>query len=108
MKKPVAAGGSPAPATRLAVSAFAVSYPTLHEWMSTQTWEDGTARATTTLFLFVDQGVLKAMLKDRDAGQVAFASAEALDDLLGHLEERLKAGTVEWKVDRPPAGRGRK
>jgi len=107
VKRPSKGDDLPPAVSGWASSSFREAWPCLHEWMSADKWEDGGPRATTTLFLFVDAGCLKVMLKDRDAGRVLFLSAASLDELLAGLEARLREGTGEWKVDRPPAGRGR-
>lgn len=108
MKKPVRDGNCGRSRGSLAASDFARLYPTLFEWLETDQWDDGSARETTTLFIFADGGVLKVMMKDRDGKQVAFLSADSLDGLLGGLERGLADGSIVWKPDRPPAGRGRK
>jgi len=108
MKKPSTDGSAGRVKGELSASPFGQLYPTLLEWMETDRWEDGTQRATTTLFIFVDVGLIKAMLKDRDASKVAFVSGTSLEAVLEAIERGLSEGSTEWKVDRPPAGRGRK
>lgn len=88
-------------------SAEAGVEPTTHEFLCLERWPDGSSRRTGTLLLFVDQGMLKACVTDRDGGLVAFVSGNTLPGLLDALERGLSADTLDWRLMRQQ-GRGRK
>lgn len=81
--------------------------PLLWEHMSAEQYDDGTARVTSTLFLFLEGCRWKCMFKDRQEGKIAFYTAHSLAELLDTIESHLRTDSVDWKHDRKPAGRGR-
>lgn len=107
MKKPdrLAPGAVPRAVGR--DEAFAKKYPRLWEHLSEEVWDDGSVRATSTLFLFVDGGKWKCMLKDRSLGLVVFFTADDMVGVLSAAEKALAADSVDWRPDRPAARRGR-
>lgn len=82
-------------------------YPCLREYLGVTQWADGTARKTSTLFVFADGTCLKGMVKDRDRNKVAFFTAETWEELLDRIERALLSGSADWRVDRQATGRGR-
>lgn len=85
------------------------SLPSLAEFLSETVWEDGTARQTGTLMVFVEEGRWKGWLHDRDQGCSAFLSNTTLSNLLACLDTALAGDEVEWRPDRPrPSGGSRK
>jgi len=89
---------------------FAKRFPCLHEWLTLDQWEDGTARAPSTLMLFLDDGRPKGCLSDRDEGKVAFVAAWTFTDVLTALEEGLLADSLDWRSNqrRPSGNQGKK
>ena len=85
--------------------AFAKSYPALAEYLTLATWEDGTVRETSTLYLFVDEGVTKGCLNDREAGRVAFVAGDGVAAVLKSMEKGLVANTLDWRPDRKAKGK---
>lgn len=81
------------------------AYPRLLERLTHDRWDDGSDRVTDTLFLFHDGCRWKVMLKDREAGCVAFVSSDVFQGLLDALEAGLAAGTLDWRADRQAKGR---
>jgi hypothetical protein len=61
-------------------------------------------RRTATLTVFFEDGVFKAVLKDREEDRSLWASCDTLTGLLGTLEERLNADPVEWRRSGSPPG----
>lgn len=81
-----------------------VLYPTLMEWLTEERWDDGSSRLTSTLLIFCEQGAWKVCFNDRAADRNTFLAAGTFAGVLGLLEERLSAGTIEWK---PKGGKPR-
>lgn len=106
LKRRVASGPSSEPAGGLAVCPVLDAVPGLREMLVADRFPDGSTRLTSTLLLFVEAGVLKACLHDRDQGMTAWASGASLGDVLEALEGGLQADTLNWKVS--PAKRGGK
>lgn len=80
--------------------AFTSDYPLIWEHLTATKFDDGTARQTSTLLLFAQDGVLKAMLKDKEAGLCAWVSGATWDGLLTALELALGDDLFEWRQDR--------
>lgn len=75
-------------------------FPTVWEFLTRVRWDDGKARETGTILLFVDTGVLKACISDRDAGEVAFLSGHTLESLLETIDTSLSGNSLEWRPAR--------
>jgi hypothetical protein len=75
-------------------------YEALSEFLGSQVWEDGGRRTPGTLMVFVDDGMIKAGLRDRDGGYIAFVSATTLDGLLDALESGIKTQSLEWRKEK--------
>lgn len=93
-------GGVPASA---AEGMLPKSYPTLFAMLSDSSYEDGSARQTATLLMFVEGGTVKLCLNDRDNGRTAWAAATSLENAMKSLEGRLVKDQVEWR----PSGQGK-
>jgi hypothetical protein len=81
-------------------SDFLAHYPTLFEFLTLATWEDGAPRDTPTLTLFQGEVGLQAALNDKDSGMVAFVTGRSFTALLGLLEEGLVDGSLQWRPSR--------
>jgi hypothetical protein len=79
---------------------FVAAYPALSEYLTLEEWEPGKPRKTSTIVWFVEQGLLKACINDRDASQVAFVSAESLTGLWEALEEGLAMNSLDWRFSK--------
>jgi hypothetical protein len=82
---------------------LALTFPTLFEFISLSKWPDGSTRATGTITLIGEGGLLKAAVHDRDGARSAFVSARSLTVLLENLEEGLAADDLDWR-DKPTEG----
>lgn len=83
---------------------FSAQYPVLWSHLTQVAWEDGQARETSNLLVFCQDGMLKAMLKDREHGLCFWTAAGSLTSLLGALEAGLCDPQAEWRVDRQKEG----
>lgn len=77
--------------------------PTLLAMLQDTKYDDGSARQTSTLLIFVEAGMVKGCLNDREIGQTLWATGDSLEGLLTGLEARLAKGTGEWR----PGGQGK-
>jgi hypothetical protein len=59
-----------------------------------------TPRRPLCLSFFWQDGSLKACLRDRDMGRVAFLSADGLAALLHKLDQALESSTLDWRKDK--------
>lgn len=71
--------------------------PLLVEFLSESRYADGSPRVLPTLTLFVEPGLLKACLNDRDQSMVAFVTGSSLLGLLEALETGLEADSLDWR-----------
>jgi len=79
-------------------------WPALAEFLSLSRWEDGEARETGSVTVFVDAGMWKACLSDKDGKRVAFLSARTPEGLFEALEEGLQADRLDWRAQREQGG----
>lgn len=83
---------------------FSGDYPILWSYMTQTKWQDGSARATSSLLLFADDGVLKAMLRDRDAGLCLWVAGATVTGLFDALEAAVSDSRADWRQDRVKPG----
>lgn len=84
------------------------AWPALFEWMTTDTWEDGVERETSTLLVFVEDGLWKGCFSDRDGSRRLWVSGATLGSMLGALDASLRSGEGDWRALRPFEGKGGK
>lgn len=77
-------------------------FPALWEYLSLDRWEDGKARALSSLTVFWGDGRLKCCLNDKANNRCLFASGESLAALLTALEAALASDTADWRASSPP------
>lgn len=68
------------------------------EYMTAREWPDGEERETSTLLLFVEDGVFKACLNDRENERGLWATSETLRGSIEALEARLRGGKADWRA----------
>lgn len=87
-------------------AALAKKHPHLHEYMTSTRYEDGAARQTSSVLIFVQDGLWKAMLKDRDANETLWATGDTMAAAVASLDAMLGSGKGEWRAERPREGGG--
>lgn len=75
-------------------------YPAIWEYLSETAWESGKTRETSTLLIFIEDGLVKCCLRDRAAGRTTWSSGEVLEDVLAGLNMVLEKGTAEWRKEK--------
>lgn len=75
----------------------------LGAFLSTSKWEDGSARATGTAMLMVEDGLWKCWLHDRDAFCGLFVAGETLDQVLAAADKAAGGAGGGWRPDRAKA-----
>lgn len=77
---------------------FARDYPTLNEMLTATQYGDNQPRTTSTLLIFVENGILRFCLNDRDNSRSAFFTAETFSDALAAIDAALLSNRVEWRM----------
>lgn len=80
------------------------SRPTLAEYLYSVQYPDGSPRKSSSMTIFAQEGVIKAVLKDPDNERALWASGDTLDDLLDNLECMLDSDTTVWRAERTKPG----
>lgn len=75
-------------------------HPTLWEYLTADTYDDGSKRLTGSLVIFPQDGLLKGLLKDADTELVLWLSARNMEELFVAFEASLTSGRAEWRKDR--------
>lgn len=81
-----------------------VLYPTIMEYLTEDSWDDRTARVTSTLSVFFHEGTLRLSINDRALDRVAFVTATGIEELLAVLEAKLKESSLDWRKSSPKPG----
>lgn len=79
---------------------FVKDFPLVWEYLTETKFADGSARATSSLNIFFQDGDCKVCLRDRDAGEVLWATAEGPLSALKVLEGMLATPDPGWRRDR--------
>jgi hypothetical protein len=85
--------------------------PAIWFWLTATSWKDGTPKQRGRLSVFYEDGILKAMMKDRDRGKCCWVAGTSWHGLLGALEAALVDPEHRWRPDRYAGeenGRGRR
>lgn len=74
-------------------------YPTLVQFLSDDTWDDGGSRTPGSLTFFIEDGIWKACLNDRDAQASLYVTGDNATACMKSLEARLTgATTADWRT----------
>lgn len=88
------------------VGGDAASYfPVTWEWLTSEQYDDGSARETSTLLIFVEDGCVKLCFNDRGGDRKLWATGRDALAALTALEGMLATGAGEWRAAN---GKGRK
>lgn len=82
---------------------LAVDHAAIWEYLAECEGNDGKTRLTSTLLVFVEDGLVKLCLNDRQHSRTAWVSAETLTKALAGLDQQLRDDTCEWR--RPRVGK---
>lgn len=71
--------------------------PAVLEYLTAASYPDGSPRERSTLSFFVEDGVVKACLSDRDQVRTLWRSGASVEDAVMALESSLVEGTADWR-----------
>lgn len=98
--KPAAKGDSTSSTSSVLAAGLLTQYCELWDFLTGQTYADGSRRPGGKLALSCESGALGLCLTDTGTGQYAFLNGNSVDDLLLEAEVRLKEGKVPWRASR--------
>lgn len=79
---------------------FQAKWPTVWDHLTQTKWEDGSPRATSTIGIYPDAGIIRVLFRDRDSGMMTWVALVHLSDLWQALESVLNDPGADWRVDR--------
>lgn len=83
-------------------------HPSLADFLTADSWADGSVRQLPTLILFAEDGRWKACLNDRAEERSAWVTSDTLEGLFAVLDAQLESGTTDWRGGfQKGKGRGR-
>jgi hypothetical protein len=85
----------------------AALFPTLWEWLSSEQYDDASARQTATMLVFVEDGSVKLCLNDRDSHRKAWVTGKTPEAAFASLEQALASDTADWRADKGGPRKGR-
>lgn len=75
------------------------TYPRLVEFLSDTQWDDGKPRQPGSLTFFIEDGIWKACLNDRENDASLYVSGDAQAACMASLEKRLDGSVpAEWRA----------
>lgn len=84
---------------------FRQSFPHLWEFVTLEAWPDGGEdRVPGSFLVFLQDGMVKVMLADKDAQEVCFVTAGSVWEALLRAESVLMSGEGDWRPDRQRKG----
>lgn len=83
--------------SEVALCGLSSSYPGLWEHLTETAWPSGKSRMTSTLLIFVEEGLVKLCLNDRSATRTAWVSGRTLTEALEHLNSGIEGDSLEWR-----------
>lgn len=86
---------------------FIRGLPTLYEYMTSTSYDDGSARRTASLTIYLSDGLFKVVMKDNDTSEVCFTSGGTMTEVLCNLESNLSSGNCDWRQDKYAGGQRR-
>jgi len=94
-KLDAAAKGTPAPLSAL-TGVLGVT-PAVVEYLTAVSYPDQSPRERSTISVFLEDGVVKACLSDRDQARTLWRSGPSVEDALMALETAVVDGTADWR-----------
>ena len=85
---------------------FAKEGPTLLAYLQEDAWPDGQVRQRSTMVCFVEDGMVKGCLSDKDTQMTLWASSRTFWGLVEALEARLTEDVPEWRKSRQKGKKG--
>lgn len=90
---------------KLSSSGVLAKMPVLWEFLTVEAWEDGEARRTGTVLIFIEEGSVKLCLNDRDQDQVAFVTGSSLEEAFEAADAGLDGDSLDWRQSRRAGGK---
>lgn len=72
-------------------------FPTLVEHLGDEAWEDGSTRETSTITIFLENGMVKMALNDRDGQRSLYITCSRWKDAMNALEKAAAAPSADWR-----------
>jgi len=86
---------------------FEAKWPQVWAYLSTNRWDDGAPRETSTLMVIAELGLVKLGLNDRAEGRSLWVTGDGLDTALTALEDALDSGRADWRQSKAASSRKR-
>lgn len=77
---------------------FAKKHPLLLSYLQDVSYDDGSSREPSSMSVFVEDGLFKIALNDRDLKRSAYVSADTLSGCMAALEAQLGKGVADWRA----------
>jgi len=103
LRKAPSAADAEAQLQDLQADRFWEGYPAIWEYLACGRYPDGSARQRASLTVFVEDGLIKLCLSDRDCERTAWGGSDEMLDALAGLDRALQEGHVQWRRKPPTA-----
>lgn len=101
LQEPSKNGAEAVIASAVQMCEFSTRFMALFEYVSESAWPSGRPRQTSTLMMFVEDGLVKLCLHDRALQRSLWVSGDSWESALTGMEVQLSSGKCEWRKDKP-------
>lgn len=101
------ATGQPAGKILAAQCGIMKPYENVWEYLTQETWPDGSPRQTATLAISMSEGRMLLTLRDRANNRITFASGPTVTEALGQLDMSVGSEDCTWRKDNYVPKKGR-
>lgn len=107
MRRPAASIPPDGSAHQVSDEDFRKRFPTIMEYLTEVTWEDGTARESSTVTTFIEDGLFKCALNDRDGHRSLYVTGDTFKKAMEALEKAVSGTAADWRAWQAKGKRGR-
>lgn len=76
---------------------FLRKYPEITAYLSDTSWEDGAAREPSALSVFIEGGMFKVAMNDKDLRRSLYISGVTFEAAMASLETALGKSQADWR-----------
>lgn len=97
MRRPVAQAAEASPAAAFPDDDWVTLFPLVVEYLTDDSYEDGSRRAQSTMSLKFQDGMILASINDHDLSRGLYRTGLTVLDAVGAIQSALASGKADWR-----------